>query len=69
MLYEFNKKIYVKPFSNKLVEVEVSKNENGYDVEPTKKTLIITPEIKNKIIEVTLEQACKRSSKKRLNTI
>lgn len=72
MLYEYNGKIYIKPFSNKLVEVEISKNIDEFDVKPTSKILILTPKIRNKLTEITLEDAYKKINKntqKEFNTI
>lgn len=63
MLYEYNGKIYIKPFSNKMVEVEITKNENGYDVKPTKKNVEVTPEIKEKIVEISLKDAYAKTRK------
>lgn len=63
MLYEYNRKIYIKPFSNKMVEVEISKSENEYDVKPTKKFVEITPEIREKIVEISLENAYTKTRK------
>jgi len=57
MLYQYNGKIYVKPFSNKMVEVEITKIEGGYNIKPTKKTVELTPEIKEKIVEISLKDA------------
>ena len=69
MLYEYNGKIYVKPFSNKLVEVEVSFKNGEYDVKATKRVVEITPEIKKKVFEVSLEQAYKKQNKNKMETI
>lgn len=63
MLYQYNGKTYIKPFSNRLVEVEISKKDNEYDVKPTKKNVEITPEIKEKIVEISLSDAYKRNRK------
>lgn len=69
MLYEFNGKIYVKPFSNKIVEVEMSKNENeNFDIVPTTKIVYLTPEIKEKMVEVTNEEAYKILNAKKSKT-
>lgn len=57
MLYEYNGKFYVKPFSNKLVEVEISKKGNEYDVKATKRVVEIRPEIRNKIVGISLREA------------
>lgn len=63
MLYQYNGKIYVKPFSNKMVEVEITKAENEYDVKPTKRTVELTPEIKEKIVEISLKDAYVKTRK------
>lgn len=63
MLYELNGKIYVKPFSSKLIEVKVSKDGNKYDVKATDKIVEITPEIKRKLTEVTLKDAYDKTHK------
>ena len=57
MLYEYNGKFYVKPFSNRLVEVEIFKKGNEYDVKATKKVVEIRPEIKNRIAVISLKEA------------
>ena len=69
MLYEYNGKVYVKPFSNRIVEVEVSKKSGEYDVKATKKVIELTSEIKKKINEITLEQALKKQRKNIIETI
>jgi len=69
MLYEYNGKIYIKPFSNKIVEVEIAKKGNDYNVKPLKEVQRITPEIKEKIKEITLENAYKRMSKTDRNSL
>ena len=61
MIYEYNKKFYVKPFSNKIVEVNVKKKNNEFDVKPTKEVVYLTPDIQKAMSEVTLEQAYKKS--------
>lgn len=63
MLYEFNQKIYIKPFSNKLIEVEIAKSGKGYDVKPTKKTVVLNAENKGKIVQIPLEEAYKKARK------
>ena len=63
MLYEYNRKIYIKPFSYKMVEVEISKNENEYNVKPTNRIVELTPEIKEKIVEISLKDAYAKSRK------
>ena len=63
MLYEYNRKIYIKPFSYKMVEVEISKNENEYNVKPTNRIVELTPKIKEEIVEISLSDAYKRNRK------
>lgn len=63
MLYEYNRKIYVKPFSNKMVEVEITKNENEYDVKATNRFVNLTPEIKEQIVEISLKDAYGKNRK------
>lgn len=63
MLYQYNGKIYVKPFSNKMVEVEITKAEKEYDVKPTKRIVELTPEIKDKIVEISLKDAYVKTRK------
>lgn len=69
MLYEYNGKTYIKPFSNKIVEVEVTKRGNEYDVKPTNKKVEITAEIKAEIKEITLENAYKKTNKSERNSL
>lgn len=63
MIYEYNKKFYVKPFSNKIVEVNIQKKNNEFDVQPTQNTIYLTPDIQKSMVEVTLEEAYKKSGK------
>ena len=63
MLYEYNGKIYVKPFSNKIVEVKIDKIGNEFDVQPTNKDVYLTPEIQKDMVQVTLEQAYNKYGK------
>lgn len=72
MLYEFRGKIYIKPFSNKLVEVNIVRNPDDYDIELTNKKIEITPQIEKEIAGISLENAYnrfKKNKKKVLNTI
>ena len=69
MLYEYNKKFYVKPFSNKIVEVKVEKINNEFDVQPTNKEVYLTPEIQKEMIQVTIEEAFEKSAKISKNSI
>ena len=63
MLYEFNEKFYVKPFSNKLVEVDIEKANDGLQLVPTSKIIFLTPEIQKKLVQVTIEHAYEKISK------
>lgn len=63
MIYEYNKKFYVKPFSNKIVEVNVEKKNNEFDVQPTKKVLYLTSDIQKAMSEVTLQEAYEKSNR------
>lgn len=72
MLYELNGKIYIKPFVNKIVEVKVSKEDNEIVFTPTNVVLYITPEIKEKLVPVSNEDAYRiasKSGKKSVNEI
>lgn len=57
MIYEYNGKFYVRPFSNKIVEVEINKKDNEYDVVATTKVVMLTPQVQKEMVEVTLEYA------------
>ena len=63
MLYQYNGKIYVKPFSNRLIEVEISKKDNEYDVKATQKIIELTPKIKGEIVEISLKDAYAKTRK------
>ena len=63
MLYEYDGKIYIKPFSNKIVEVEVIKKGEEFEIKPLKGIKRLTPEIKENIKEITLENAYKKAHK------
>lgn len=63
MLFEYDGKIYIKPLVNKIVEVEVSKKGNEYDIKPAKKMIYITEDIQKKMIPITKEDAVKKSKK------
>lgn len=63
MLYEYNGKIYVRPFSNKIVEVNIEKKAGEYDVKSTNRTVDLTDSIRKKMTEITLEEAYKKTNK------
>ena len=64
MLYEYEGKIYVKLYENKIVEVIVKKIANGYDVEPTNK-VVIDDGLYKKIQSISVEEAYKLTSAKK----
>ena len=57
MLYIYEGKIYIRPLENKLVEVNITKKGNEYDVEPTERKVEIEEKIKNNLYSITLEKA------------
>lgn len=63
MLFEYENKVYIKPFKEKIVEVKVTKKGDEYNVEPLNKTVIITPKISEKIHSITIEKAYKLQSR------
>ena len=63
MLYEYNGKVYVKPFSNKIVEVNVEKKAGEYNIKATNRTIALTSDIRKKTTEITLEEAYKKMNK------
>ena len=69
MLFELNGKIYIKPFVNKIVEIKVTKEDDQIIFEPTDKVLYITPEIKEKMVSISNEDAYKIYSKSTKKTI
>lgn len=64
MLYLYNGKIYVKPFDHKMVEVNVTKKGNEYNVEATEKWVEINDKILDNTYSVTLEKAYEMQNKK-----
>lgn len=56
MLYEYNGKIYIKIYENKIVEVTIKKVADGYSVEPTDK-VVMEDNIIRKIQSISLEDA------------
>jgi hypothetical protein len=63
MLYLFHKKIYIKPFDNKIVEVKIEKNKGEYNVIPTKSPLVLNAQDKKDLIQITLEDAYNNQNK------
>ena len=68
MLYEYEGKVYVKPFDNKIVEVTIKKEAgNNFDVQATK-NVIIEDNISAKLTSISTEQAYELlNNKKRQN--
>ena len=69
MLYEYNGKIYIKPFSSKMIEVEIFKKGTEYDVKATSRKVELTPQIKEKITTIRLEDAYKKQNRNKMETI
>lgn len=63
MLYEYDGKTYIKPLVNKMVEVEVSKKGNEYDIKPKKNMVYITEDVKKKMNAISKEDVVKKSKK------
>lgn len=59
MLYLFNEKVYVKPFSNTIVEVEITKNNDEYDVKATNRKMEMNTIQKDSLVPIELEEAYK----------
>lgn len=57
MLFRYNNKVYVRPFANKIIEVEVVKKGKDFDVKSTNKQVEITPEVDQNLYSVTIEEA------------
>lgn len=57
MLYIYDGKIYIKPLENILVEVNVTKKGNEYNVVPTEKKVELDDKIRNSLFYITLEKA------------
>ena len=58
MLYVYKGKIYVKPYENKIVEVEISKIKDGYDAKATDR-IIIEDNLVDKLQSISIEEAYK----------
>lgn len=57
MLYLYNGKVYVRPVTNKIVEVDIKKEINGdYDVKPTK-NVIVRDDLDKVLTSIALEKA------------
>ena len=57
MLYEYEGKVYVRPYDNKIVEVTIYKDINGdYDVKATE-NIIVDDNISSKLKSISTESA------------
>lgn len=57
MLYLYNGRIFVKPFENKIVEVQIKKDLDGvFNVIPTK-NVIVDDNLKDKISLISIDKA------------
>lgn len=63
MLYQYNGKIYVRPFSNKIVEVKVEKKGNEYNVVALPKYVYIDSAIATQLVAISVEEAYKETNK------
>lgn len=68
MLYIYEGKVYVKPFDHKMVEVNVTRKGNEYNVEATEKWVYLDDEIKKNLYDISVEKAYEmQNSKKNKN--
>ena len=63
MLYLYDNKIYVKPFSRKIVEVNITPKGDEYSIEPTNSKIELNDEISAKMQEISIEEAYKLLNK------
>ena len=57
MLFRYKNKVYVRPFANRIVEVEVYKKDNEYFVNPTNNKVELTNEVANNMYSITIKEA------------
>lgn len=57
MLFLYNGKVYIKPFENKMVEVNITKRGNEYNVKATEKWLELNDKVINNSHSITVEKA------------
>lgn len=62
-LFRYENKVYVRPFANKIIEVEVTKNNGNYDVKSTNNSVELTKEVSNNLYSISLEEAYKMQNK------
>lgn len=67
MLFRYGTKVFIKPFADKLVKVDVTKKGKEYDVKATKDVVVITPEINEKLYSISLEEAYNMINKSSFN--
>lgn len=63
MLYQYNGKIYVRPFSNKIIEVKVEKEGEGYNVVALPKYVYLDTFIASQLVAISIEDAYKMMNK------
>lgn len=63
MLFRYENKVYIKPFADRIVKVDITKKGKEYDVKATKDIVAITPEVNNKLYSISLEEAYKITNK------
>lgn len=63
MLFRYENKVYIKPFADRIVKVDITKKGKEYDVKATKDIVVITPEINNELYSISLEEAYKITNK------
>ncbi len=65
MLYIYQNKVYIRPISNELVEVNVKKDKE-FNVIPTSTKIELTNGISKKLSEISLDEAYKMQNKKNI---
>ena len=63
MLYQYNGKIYVRPFSNKIIEVKVEKKGEEYNVVALPRYVYIDSVIATQLVAISVEEAYKSMNK------
>ena len=63
MLFRYENKVYIKPFADRIIKVDITKKGKEYDVKATKDIVVITPEINNELYSISLEEAYKITNK------
>lgn len=63
MLYQYNGKIYVRPFSNKIIEVKVEKKGEEYNVVALPRYILIDNVIATQLVAISVEKAYREMNK------